>query len=81
MSSVPRPYFCRVEYWNGAAWMRGHAGINLLDPERYAARLAGRGTVARVTVVDTGDTFGAEGGWCGFCDENHPGPFEGKCLL
>ena len=47
------PEHCRVEYLRpDGEWSTGHHGVNLVDPERYVASLARRGTVARVSVLD-----------------------------
>ncbi len=51
------PEFCRVEYWSAtqADWCVGHAGINLMNPEKYVTKVTARGdTIARAVVVDTG---------------------------
>ena len=71
--TITKPYFCRVEYWTPTGWSLGHAGINLVDPARYAVRLTRPG---RVTVLDTGEVFFPE---CGVCAATtHP---EGMCLI
>lgn len=55
--SIPVPEFCRVEYWSPAKtdWTVGHAGINLMNPEKYVTGVTKRGDhIARAVVVDTG---------------------------
>lgn len=72
--TIPVPTFCRIEYWNGEAgeWYVGHAGTNLMDPEKYAAKLGQternrkgdivkRGVIARVIAVDTEQEFYSQG--------------------
>jgi hypothetical protein len=54
MDNVPVPTFCKLEYLTTNGWVVGHAGVNLLHPQRYIERLAARGKVGRVTIVDTG---------------------------
>ena len=62
------PEFCRVEYWSAAKadWSVGHAGINLMNPEKYVTKVTERGDhIARAVVVDTGQEiyptgFGAD---------------------
>lgn len=43
---------CRLEYLTRKGWVMGHAGINLLHPERYVERLTDRGKFGRCTVLD-----------------------------
>jgi len=54
--SIPVPEFVRVEYWSAekADWSVGHAGLNLMNPEKYVTKVTERGTIARAVVVDTG---------------------------
>jgi hypothetical protein len=61
--TTPVPTFCRLELWNPAKtdWSVAHAGIALLHPERYVARLAAKGKTARVILVDTGEVIYGEG--------------------
>jgi hypothetical protein len=83
-------YFCRLEYWvpSKGEWDVGHVGVNLLHPRRYAERLAARGKVGRVIVVDTGEVIQpldpkepeAEM-LCNICETIHAAPYDGSCLL
>lgn len=50
----------RLDYLTEAGWEHGHAGIALVDPQRYVDRLTSR--VARASTLDerlqpTGETF------------------------
>lgn len=49
--NTPVPVLCRLEYLTPDGWKVGHAGINLLHPERYVERLAERGKFGRATVL------------------------------
>lgn len=57
------PTFCRIEYWSPTTqdWTVGHAGTNLLNPQRYVTKLGERGTIARIVEVDTGNVVYSEG--------------------
>lgn len=99
----------RLEYLTPEGWVVGHHGINLLNPERYALRLADHGKFGRATVLDP-DTLKATkevyitpgvpddpsvlvpsdtvipkmpdpAKMCALCDEEHPPPYDGSCLL
>lgn len=72
--TIPVPTFCRIEYWNAEVgeWHVGHAGTNLMDPEKYATKLGQtqrnrqgvitkNGTIARVIDVDAGIEYYTEG--------------------
>ena len=39
--TIPVPTFVRIEYWNPdrADWVVGHAGMNLLNPQRYVEQV------------------------------------------
>lgn len=76
MTDIPVPIFCRLEYLTPSGWATGHAGVALLHPRRYVERLAGRGKIGRVTVLDTGEIIQLE---CEFCSKVHDRP--GTCLL
>jgi hypothetical protein len=67
-----KPAFCRVEYLAPGGWRVGHSGINLMDPEAYAKKLARPG---RVIVVDTGQVFATP---CTHCGADH---VDGMCLV
>lgn len=56
---TPAPTFSKLEYWNPETrqWVVGHAGINLLYPRRYVERLAAKGKIGRVTIIDTGEVI------------------------
>lgn len=78
----------RLEYWDARLgdWVVGHAGVGLLHPERYSQRLAANGKVGRAIVVETGEVFQSVATpepqpTCLFCDERHPEPHDGGCLL
>lgn len=43
------PTLVRLEYLTPTGWALGHAGINLLHPERYVKRLEERGKFGRAT--------------------------------
>lgn len=44
---------CRIELMNtDGTWRLAHAGIALLDPERYVNNMAKRGTLGRVSILD-----------------------------
>lgn len=78
------PTFTRLEYWDPAtgAWTLGHAGINLLHPDRYVQRLASNGKLGRATAVDTGEVWGPTVTRCAYCATDHPAtPQPGMCLL
>lgn len=60
------PEFVRIEYWNTAKgdWVTGHAGINLMDPQKYVQKVTDNGkAIARAVVVDTGEVMYPKGGW------------------
>jgi hypothetical protein len=61
--TTPVPSFCRLEQWNPhrLEWTTLHAGISLLHPRRYVERLAAKGKIGRVTVIDTGEVIQLEG--------------------
>ena len=64
--TYPVPEFVRIEYWNHAKgdWVKGHAGINLMDPQKYVQKVTDNGkAIARAIVVDTGEVMYPEGGW------------------
>lgn len=51
------PAFVRIEYWSSARadWWVGHAGINLMNPEKYVTGVTDKGKmIARAVEVDTG---------------------------
>lgn len=52
-----------MEYWNPhlQVWFVGHEGLELKDPATYVQKLAKRGTLARATVLDTGEVLNIEG--------------------
>lgn len=77
------PAFVRLEYWDPKRqhWKVGHAGISLLHPRRYVERLAVKGKVGRVIIVDTGEVLEADLPPCPHCEEPHPEPHNGTCLL
>lgn len=77
--TTPVPTFCRLEYWNTAtsSWSVRHAGIALLHPQRYVERLAGRGRIGRVTLVDSGKVLQQP---CTTCHQQHDPPW-GSCLI
>lgn len=71
---IDRPTFVRIEYFNPntAEWQRGHAGINLMNPAAYIAKLGKPqrnrqgvmtkpGAVARAVDPDTGEIEYTEG--------------------
>jgi hypothetical protein len=76
VADLPVPTFCRLEYLTPAGWATGHAGIALLHPRRYVERLAKRGKIGRVTLLDTGEIIQLA---CEFCSEVHDRP--GTCLI
>lgn len=45
--TIPKPYFCRLEYYTPEGWKTGHAGIALLNPQRYVERLEERNKYGR----------------------------------
>lgn len=53
--------FCRVEYVGPRGWGIAHAGISLVDPEKYSRDLTARGQLNRVTNLDTAEVFESEG--------------------
>jgi len=46
------PTLCRIEYLTPDGWKVGHAGMNLLHPERYVERLPDRNKFGRATELD-----------------------------
>lgn len=80
MSDVPVPTFCRLEYWSPATqkWSVGHAGIALLHPRRYVERLAAKGKIGRVTLLDTGEVIQPATELCPFCGQPND---DGRCLI
>ena len=78
------PTFVRLEQWNPRTreWVVNHAGLNLLDPQRYVERYAQNGKTARAIEVETGKVFGlAEAPKeddCVLCGEPH---MHGMCLI
>jgi hypothetical protein len=76
------PEFCRIEYRTRRGWAIGHAGINLMDPQKYIDKLAKGGTIGRAIAVDTGEIFEPPG-WvapeCSCCGSDEHA--EGMCLL
>ena len=64
--TYPVPEFVRIEYWNHVEgdWVTGHAGINLMDPQKYAQKVTDNGkAIARAVVVDTDEVIYPKGGW------------------
>ena len=61
--TIAVPTFCRIEYWNGEAgeWRVGHAGNNLMDPQKYITKLGQRGIIARAIDKDTEQEFYSQG--------------------
>lgn len=57
------PTFVAVQYWNAEAgeWVNGHAGLSLMNPQRYVTKLGERGTIARAIDKDTEQEFYSEG--------------------
>lgn len=58
------PTFVRIEYWSPILgdWDIGHAGINLMNPERYVRMLGKRGIIARAVDIETNEVVYGEGG-------------------
>lgn len=80
--TTPAPTLCKLEEWTGRTWITRHAGIALLQPERYVQRLAVKGKVGRVTLLETGQIISPiPDEPCSYCDGSHPGPVSGMCLL
>jgi len=52
-------------------WWIGHHGVELRDPESYARRLEARGVSVQVLPAEP----------CRWCDEEHPPPYDGGCLI
>lgn len=50
--TAPTPTLVRLEYLTPDGWVCGHAGINLLDPQRYVDRLLDRRKFGRAIVLD-----------------------------
>lgn len=64
--TYPVPEFVRIEYWSATKgdWVKGHAGLNLLDPQKYVQKVTDSGkAIARAVVVDTGEVMYPKGGW------------------
>lgn len=60
------PEFVRIEYWNPAKndWVKGHAGLNLMNPQKYVQKVTDSGkAIARAVVVDTGVVILPAGDW------------------
>ena len=58
------PTFVRIEYWSSARadWWVGHAGINLMNPEKYVTGVTDKGQmIARAVVVDTDEIIYPKG--------------------
>lgn len=58
------PEFVRVEYWSPtrAEWWVGHAGLNLMNPEKYVTGVTDKGKmIARAVIVDTGQVVYPKG--------------------
>lgn len=49
---IPVPTFGRLEYLGRDGWSTGHAGISLLDPQKYVDMLTRRDVYARVLELD-----------------------------
>lgn len=49
---IPVPTLVRLEYLTPGGWVVGHAGVNLLHPERYVERLAERKKFGRAIELD-----------------------------
>lgn len=62
--TIPVPVFVQIQYWSpiAADWWVGHAGINLIDPQKYIEGVNAKGRIARAVVVDTGEIIYADGG-------------------
>ena len=60
---MDHPTFCRIEYWSpiAADWWVGHAGTNLMDPEKYVTKVTETGKIARAVVVETGEVIYPKG--------------------
>lgn len=60
------PTFVRIEYWSAerGEWGVGHAGTNLMNPQKYVQKVTDSGkAIARAVVVDTGEIVYPDGGW------------------
>lgn len=58
------PAFVRIEYWSPvkADWWVGHAGLNLMNPEKYVTKVTDRGEmIARAVIVDTDEIIYPKG--------------------
>lgn len=85
--------FCKLEYWNPSTgeWEIGHAGVNLVHPDRYPDRLWKNGKLGRVTVYADGSITEVDRiicprqpkkqPSCDHCDLRHAEPHDGSCLL
>lgn len=49
---IPAPMFGRLEYLGREGWSTGHAGISLMDPQKYVDKLTQRDVYARVLELD-----------------------------
>lgn len=54
-AEVKKPTFVRVEYLTPNGWVKGHAGINLLDPQRYVERLRANNKFGRALELNEED--------------------------
>lgn len=62
--TIPVPTFVAVEYWSAerAEWWVGHAGLNLMNPEKYVTGVTQKGKmIARAVEKDTGQIFWPKG--------------------
>ena len=53
--STPTPHFVRLEYLTPAGWATGHAGVSLLEPQRYVDRLAAKRKFGRAVELGATD--------------------------
>lgn len=52
------PNFVRIEFWSSVEreWRTSHAGLNLMNPEKYVTGVTKRGQIiARAVIIDTGE--------------------------
>lgn len=84
--------FGRIEYLTSAGWVNGHAGINLVDPQRYVDGLKVHGRFTEIdedflpgkvilptTEKPVGGVPVAKIRECSACQGQHDTPWE--CLL